>query len=154
MTLVSISSDGGAGGDAAGGEAADGDAGGGGAAGGEAADMEDKSNTSDVGLDGLPRFEAEVRQSTAAARAVAASADFLNVSTASSTIASGEASEEMEVSKFTALTEGEPSMTSSPRKVRYSERVEYRTKSYADFDWSSGDLTSTSGDDPYNPDDA
>ena len=91
-------------------------------------------------------------ESTAAARAVAASAatDFLNVSTTSSTITYGEAGEELKISKFTPLTGGEPSMTSSPRRVRYSKRVKNRTHSYADF--SSGDIT-TSGDEAYKPND-
>ena len=89
------------------GDAADGDADGDAADGDAAA-----SNTSDV----LPGF---VRESAAAARAVAASAkSFLNVSTSSSsTIAYEDGGEEVEISRFTALSVN-PRMTSSPRPGR------------------------------------
>merc|ERR1739840_70627 len=118
------------------------------------------SNTSDV-------LSAFVTKSNAAAAAVAASAatDFLNVTTTSSTIRYEEAGEEAEISKFTPLTAGVPSMTSSPgpgrtgsgsrsstspsqrRRKRISRRVKQESQDmYAEY--SSGDIT-TSGDEAY-----
>merc|ERR1739842_75266 len=111
-----------------------------------AADMEDESNSSDV-------------LSNAAAAAVAASAatDFLNVSTTSSTISTIRyevGGEEFEICKFTPLTGGEPSMTSSPRPGctgsgrRYSTSPSPRRRTsrrVKQAEYSSGDIT-TSGD--------
>merc|ERR1712055_1171985 len=115
-------------------------------------DESNTSNTSDV-------LSAFVTKSNAASAAT----DFLNVSTTSSTIRYEEAGEEWEISKFTPLTGGEPSMTSSPRpgrtgsgsrsstspspRRRRSRRVKQASQNwYAEY--SSGDIT-TSGDEAY-----
>ena len=112
-------------------------------------------------------LSALVRKSNAAAAAVASSAatDFLNESSASSTIRNEQAGEEVEISKFTPLTRGQPSMTSSPgpgrtgsgsrsstspsqrRRKRISRLVKQESQDmYAEY--SSGDIT-TSGDEAY-----
>ena len=122
-------------------------------------DESDTSNTSDV-------LSALVTKSNAAAAAVAASAatDFLNVSSTSSTIRNEQAGEEVEISKFTPLTRGQPSMTSSPgpvrtgsgsrssspsqrRRKRISRAVKLESQDmYAEY--SAGEIT-TSGDEAY-----
>jgi len=112
-------------------------------------------------------LSALLRESNAAAAAVASSAatDFLNESSASSTIRNEQAGEEVEISKFTPLTGEQPRMTSSPgpgrtgsrsrssspsqrTRKRLSRRVKPESQNwYAEF--SSGDIT-TSGDEAYN----
>ena len=113
-------------------------------------------------------LSALLRESNAAAAAVASSAatDFLNESSASSTIRYEPAGEEVEISKFRPLTGEEPSMTSSPgpgrtgsrsrssspsqqRRKRISRSVKLDSQDmYAEY--SSEDIN-TSGDEEYQP---